>query len=356
MLGRGQRASKKRRKPSGFLALLALAALSSGCASNQYMGISLKPGDGDPVAQALAAKAQSGDKQSQYELGRWFEDSTDPNGLKKAIKLYRIAATPRGGTRLLYTPGASGVTTSVVSAGPRIEGYGLADRRISALTLGGVHSGKLGAWPRSFGEAGYQSSEKLNSLLQLCDESNSDKDSCPTANGKLLVQAAQYHITFPLCLGRLQAKSSNQIDIDSFDGYERYSQEIRGCMVGEAATMHTRLSQIRVREIWLSAYMAARAQGRDDSTEGLTAELLNSSDFEKQNWDETSSILGRALDTSTWPHTNVIHSGIGWNWWENACFRLRNEDKMPISEFESAMCLAIDATRTALTLKEKGLR
>ena len=114
-------------------ALLAAALLLSGCASQQYMGVSLKPGGADSAVQALAVKAQGGDKQAQYELGRWFEDSTDADGLKKAIKLYQIAATPRGGSRMMYTPGPSGVMTSVVSMGPEIEPYGLAKERLAVL-------------------------------------------------------------------------------------------------------------------------------------------------------------------------------------------------------------------------------
>jgi hypothetical protein len=47
-------------------ALLAAAALVlSGCASQQYMGVSLKPGGADPAVQALAARASTGDKQAQ---------------------------------------------------------------------------------------------------------------------------------------------------------------------------------------------------------------------------------------------------------------------------------------------------
>ena len=116
-------------------ALLAVALLISGCASQQYMGVSLKPGGADPAVQALAVKAQGGDKQAQYELGRWFEDSTDADGLKKAIKLYQIAATPRGGSRMMYTPGPSGVTTSVVSMGPKIEGNEAAQTRLPQLKV-----------------------------------------------------------------------------------------------------------------------------------------------------------------------------------------------------------------------------
>ena len=111
-------------------ALLAAALLMSGCASQQYMGVSLKPGGS---FQAMAVKAQSGDKQAQYTLATWLEDSTEPNGLKNAIKLYQIAATPRGGSQLMFTPGPSGVTTSVVSSGPKIEAHVLAKERLSVL-------------------------------------------------------------------------------------------------------------------------------------------------------------------------------------------------------------------------------
>ena len=116
--------------------LLAAALLTSGCASHSYMGVSLKPGGADPAVQALAARASIGDKQAQYELGRWFEDSTDSDGLKKAIKLYRIAASDSGGSRLLLVPSSSGLTTSVVGMGPKIAGNAAAQTRLQQLTLG----------------------------------------------------------------------------------------------------------------------------------------------------------------------------------------------------------------------------
>ncbi|MDG5487390.1 hypothetical protein NYR55_01955 [Sphingomonas sp. BGYR3] len=72
------------------------------------MGISLRPGAADPALQALAAKAQGGDKQSQYKLGQWFEDSTEPKGLEKAIELYRKAAIADRGPLWVYTPSPGG--------------------------------------------------------------------------------------------------------------------------------------------------------------------------------------------------------------------------------------------------------
>jgi len=118
-----------------WIALICL--LATACAPRtQYMGLDLRPGAAIASdVRALAERARSGDKQAQYELGRWFEDSTDADGLKKAIKLYQIAATPRGGSQLMFVPGPSGVTTSVVHTGPKIEGNEAALTRLRKLTL-----------------------------------------------------------------------------------------------------------------------------------------------------------------------------------------------------------------------------
>jgi hypothetical protein len=121
-------------KSHGLSALLAAALLMGGCASQQYMGVSLKPGGADPAVQALAARASTGDKQAQYELGRWFENSTDADGLKKAKRLYRQAASDSGGSRLLLMPSSSGLTTSVVSMGPKIAENAAAQARLQQLT------------------------------------------------------------------------------------------------------------------------------------------------------------------------------------------------------------------------------
>jgi hypothetical protein len=122
-------------KSHGLSALLAAALSMGGCAGQQYMGVSLKPGGADPAVQALAVKAQGGDKQAQYELGRWFEDSTDADGLKKAKRLYRQAASDSGGSRLLLVPSSSGLTTSVVGMGPKIDGNEAAQARLRQFTL-----------------------------------------------------------------------------------------------------------------------------------------------------------------------------------------------------------------------------
>lgn len=103
MLILGQNTTTERHKPSDLRALLGQVALSSGCASNQYTRIPLKPGSADLVVQALAVKAQSGDKRTRYKLGCWLKASADPNFMKKAIRHCRQAASGGGGPLWVYT-------------------------------------------------------------------------------------------------------------------------------------------------------------------------------------------------------------------------------------------------------------
>ncbi len=117
-------------------ALLAAALLMGGCASQQYMGVSLKPGGADPAVQALAARASAGDKQAQLDLGIRFEEGAGvARDLPAAKKLYRQAASDSGGSRLLLVPSSSGLTTSVVGMGPKIDGNEAAQARLRQLTL-----------------------------------------------------------------------------------------------------------------------------------------------------------------------------------------------------------------------------
>jgi len=118
-------------------ALLAAALLISGCASQQYMGVSLKPGGADPAVQALAVRASTGDKQAQLDLGIRFEEGAGvARDLTAAKKLYRQAASDSGGTIWVYTPpvgnGTSGRVVPVQS-GTRQYGLAAAQRRLGAL-------------------------------------------------------------------------------------------------------------------------------------------------------------------------------------------------------------------------------
>jgi TPR repeat protein len=90
-------------------ALLAAALLLSGCASQQYMGVSLKPGRADPAVQALAARASSGDKQAQLDLGiRFFQGQGMASDERRACNLFRLSASDSGGALWIYTPSPGG--------------------------------------------------------------------------------------------------------------------------------------------------------------------------------------------------------------------------------------------------------
>lgn len=60
---------------AGVLPLLAAVLLLGACASNSYMGISLKDGAGDPALRSLAQRAAAGDKRAQLDLGIRFRRS-----------------------------------------------------------------------------------------------------------------------------------------------------------------------------------------------------------------------------------------------------------------------------------------
>jgi hypothetical protein len=125
------------RKQFGLSALFAAALLMGGCASQQYMGVSLKPGGADPAVQALAARASTGDKQAQLDLGIRFEEGAGvARDLTAAKKLYRQAASDSGGTIWVYTPpvgnGTSGRVVAV-QAGTKQYGISEAQRRLKTL-------------------------------------------------------------------------------------------------------------------------------------------------------------------------------------------------------------------------------
>ncbi len=124
----------------------ALALLASACAApSQHYGIALAPGAALPELQNLARRAAAGDKHAQLDLGiRYEEGNGVPRDLKRAKQLYRLAATPSGGTMYVYTPpvrkGGKGMVTPM-NMGPRIEGLEEAKRRLQSM---GKHSASAG--------------------------------------------------------------------------------------------------------------------------------------------------------------------------------------------------------------------
>lgn len=95
------------------------------------------PGEALPAVQALAQRAQAGDKQAQLDLGIRFEEGDGvPQDWGRAVKLYRQAASDSGGTMWVYMPspgnGAKGLVQPV-DRGPQQAGLDEAKFRLSAL-------------------------------------------------------------------------------------------------------------------------------------------------------------------------------------------------------------------------------
>jgi hypothetical protein len=100
---------KTNAKSHGLSVLLAAALLMSGCASHSYMGVSLKPGGADPAVQALAARASTGDKQAQLDLGiRFLNGQGMAPDERRACNLLRLSASSTGGHLWIYTPSPGG--------------------------------------------------------------------------------------------------------------------------------------------------------------------------------------------------------------------------------------------------------
>lgn len=75
------------------VAMLAVMPLLAACAVNSYAGIPFAAGAADPELQALARRAQAGDKHAQLDLGIRYEEGRGvPVDLGRAARLYRMAA------------------------------------------------------------------------------------------------------------------------------------------------------------------------------------------------------------------------------------------------------------------------
>ncbi|MGV3555288.1 MAG: SEL1-like repeat protein [Croceibacterium sp.] len=135
------------------LAVGAACALGACAAGSSYMGIPLDApvaAGPDAALRNLAARAQAGDKHAQLELGIAFEESRGVRrDLRKAERLYRLAATDSGGTMWVYTPPATpGERGRVMplNQGPRNSGLAEAKRRLIALDT--VRSGRQAGTPQ----------------------------------------------------------------------------------------------------------------------------------------------------------------------------------------------------------------
>lgn len=119
------------------LTLIAPLLLTACATSSQYMGIGFAPGAASAELQALAMRAQAGDKQAQLDLGIAYEEGRGVTvDLSKARKLYTLASADSGGTTWVYVPpvraGEAGRVTPV-NLGVRQSGLVEAKVRLGAI-------------------------------------------------------------------------------------------------------------------------------------------------------------------------------------------------------------------------------
>jgi hypothetical protein len=136
------------RAAAAALSLAFAALFVGGCAARSYMGIPFAAGAADPEVQALARRAQAGDKQAQLQLGiRYEEGRGAPRDLGRAERLYRLAGTDSAGTVYVYTPPAGRHGQGRVmplTTGPRQAALNEARERLAALQ---AHPGRPPAAP-----------------------------------------------------------------------------------------------------------------------------------------------------------------------------------------------------------------
>lgn len=133
--------SEKLRSFGSFLARslvsVTICAVATACATSNYMGVSLAPGAAPAEVQRLAARAQSGDKYAQLELGERFEMGQGVAADRgRAIRLYRMAAGDSGGTKWVYSPPVGSEAHGrviPVDRRPRATGLAEARRRLALL-------------------------------------------------------------------------------------------------------------------------------------------------------------------------------------------------------------------------------
>lgn len=117
--------------------LLACVSLSLPACANSHAGIPSAAQAADPALRALAERARAGDKHAQLELGIAFEEGRRvPRDLKRAKKLYRLAARESGGIVHIYSPPVGRKGSGRVIAhnlGPRRPGLAEAKARLDRL-------------------------------------------------------------------------------------------------------------------------------------------------------------------------------------------------------------------------------
>jgi hypothetical protein len=139
--------------------LSSMPLLTGGCATDSYAGVPLTAGAADAELQALAMRAQAGDKQAQLELGIRYEEGRGvPADPRRAARLYRLAASDSGGTVHVYTPPVSPQSQGrvlPVQTGARQPGLEAARERLANLER------RRASGPGGPGDRGYREAERL---------------------------------------------------------------------------------------------------------------------------------------------------------------------------------------------------
>lgn len=136
-----------------LVALSLLAALPTlGCAApSSYEGIPRTAGAADATLQDLARLAQAGDKHAQLELGIRYEEGRGlPVDLRRAERLYQMAARSGGGATLVYSPRVGSHPGGVVEASrePQTPGLAEAEARLGRLLAQRAGTSAAAAGPR----------------------------------------------------------------------------------------------------------------------------------------------------------------------------------------------------------------
>ncbi len=143
-LWRSPHNSDRRSRLAG-VALITSALCVGGCGAvvrdsvvRSYMGVPFDASSTSPEVSKLARRAVSGDKQAQFDLGLAFEEGHDvERDIKKARKLYQLAAGDTCGALTIYQPGVGTAPGKVVQLPPPscIKGLEIAKAKLAELNI-----------------------------------------------------------------------------------------------------------------------------------------------------------------------------------------------------------------------------
>lgn len=120
------------RRSFAWIVVGSTAVLIAACAApSRYASIDLRAGGTPSEIQQLAARAQTGEKSAQLELGIRYEQGRGvPTDLKRAAKLYRSASRDEAQRKCVYSPAIGGAPAGIVSLQSGGSGVGLVEAKV----------------------------------------------------------------------------------------------------------------------------------------------------------------------------------------------------------------------------------